>query len=204
MADALSEERAAQPTLTFRHATIDDFALVRRHYAMVHNAHAANIPETFRRLEDEDFTLERFRANLVDDVLLLIAADQGRPVGSVLASCQDMGRGGYLPGRTVFIHYVVTEPEMRGRGIATALIAATSEWAAEKDAYRLNLVVWRFNSDAASLYRKLGFAEENVGLAIAPAAALDRYGGGRVPKRLAAAPRPLPLTSRIAAWLFRS
>jgi hypothetical protein len=120
----------------------------------------------------------------------------------VLASCHQLGPGGYLPGRSVFIHYVVTEPALRRRGIATALIAATSEWAAEKEAYRINLVVWRFNADASALYRKLGFAEENVGLAIAPSTALDCCGGGRLPKRPVAAPRPAPLMSRLRSWVF--
>jgi len=203
MSDALSEERAAGHALTFRHATIDDFALVRRHYALVHDAHAANMPEMFRRMEENDFSIERFRANLVDDNLLLIAEDDGKPVGSVLASCHQVGPGGYLPGRSVFIHYVVTEPEMRGRGVATALIAATSEWAAERQAYRINLVVWRFNSDALALYRKLGFADAHVGLAIAPSTALGRHGGGRLPKRPAAAPPPEARPSRLRSWLFR-
>jgi len=138
----------------------------------------------------------------VDDNLLLIAEDNGKPAGSVLASCHQVGPGGYVPGRSVFIHYVVTEPQMRGHGVATALIAATSEWAAGKEAYRINLVVWRFNSDALALYRKLGFADANVGLAIAPSTALARCGGGRPPKP-AAAPRTAPLTARLRSWLFQ-
>jgi ribosomal protein S18 acetylase RimI-like enzyme len=203
MPESLSE-RCAVPALTLRHATADDFGTVRRHYGLVQDAHAANMPDTFRRMDDKDFPVERFSAFLTDDNLLLIAEHQGKAVGSVLASCYAAdAQAGFLPGRNVFVWYVVTEPDMRGRGIATAMIGATAEWAAAKEAYCINLAVWRFNASAFALYRKLGFDESNVGLRIDPAAMLGRWGRGRLPKLPPPRPRPERARSRLLSWLFR-
>lgn len=201
MSDSLPAGCKPQSAPTIRHATRADFAMIRRHYAAVQDLHATALPDLFRPMAEEDFTVERFQGYLNDDYLLLIAEEDGEPVGSLLASCYTVPASiAYRPGRAAFIWYVMTEPRVRGRGIARALIGAMAEWAADQKADRIDLVVWHFNADALALYSRLGFAAPFTGMTIAPDQALARWGGGRLPKR-----PELPATAPgrgLRAWLF--
>ena len=204
MSDSVLLERAPQPAFTIRHATRADFATIRRHYAAVQDVHATALPDMFRPMGEEDFTLDRFEAYLDDTCLLLIAEEGGKPVGSLLASCYAVQASiEYRPGRAAFIWYVMTEPKVRGRGIARALIGAMAEWAADQQADRIDLAVWHFNADALALYSRLGFAAAFTGMTIAPDQALARWGGGRLPKRPKHPQPPAEPRKRwIPAWLF--
>lgn len=198
MSESVLAAQAPQPTFSIRHATRADFATIGRHYTAVQDVHAAALPDTFRPMGEEEFTVERFEGYLGDNCLLLIAEEGGEPVGSLLASCSAVQPSvAYRPGRSALIWYVMTEPRMRGRGIARALIGAMAEWAADQGADRIDLSVWHFNADALALYSKLGFAPTYTGMTIAPDQALVRWGGGRLPKRPAE-----PRKGSILAWLF--
>lgn len=58
--------------------------------------------------------------------------------------------------RVAFIQDLVTLPECRGRGIATALIARAREQAVAEKADSLELCVWNFNENALRLYQRMG------------------------------------------------
>ena len=200
MSDSLPAACKPQSAPAIRHATSADFATIRRHYAAVQDVHATALPDMFRPMGEEDFTVARFEAYLSDNCLLLIAEEGGEPVGSLLASCSAVQASSeYQPGRAAFIWYVMTEPKVRGRGIARALIGAMAEWAVAQEADRIDLAVWHFNADALALYSRLGFAAAFTGMTIVPDQALARWGGGRLPKRRAPAE---PGKSSILAWLF--
>jgi diamine N-acetyltransferase len=176
-----AEAAMVEPRIRFGEPT--DFEDVRRHWALVQDAHATHMPETFRPMEASDLQVEHFYGYLNDPWLLLIAELDGAIAGSLLASVQAAdGRGGYLPARSVHLWHVLTEPELRHRGVARALIAAAAEWAATQQADRIDLAVWSFNADALAFYRKLGFAAAFTGMTIAPSDALARLGGGRLPE----------------------
>jgi ribosomal protein S18 acetylase RimI-like enzyme len=192
---------AAEAFHTIRRAGVDDFAAIRRQYALVQDAHAAHMPGMFRPMEEKDFPVEHYLGYL-RDYLVLVAETDGAAVGSLLASSRQVeGRDGYLPCRNVFIWYVVTEPAMRGRGIARSLIGAAAEWAAEKEADRIDLSVWSFNTNALELYRKLGFAHAYTGMMINPAEVLARCGTGRLPKQPVQAEEAPAPKSRLPSWL---
>lgn len=55
-------------------------------------------------------------------------------------------------------------PDMERRGIATALMAAAQAWAADRGRPFLTLETGAANQPARSLYRALGFQEEDVRL----------------------------------------
>jgi ribosomal protein S18 acetylase RimI-like enzyme len=177
-----AEVAIAEPLIRFGAAT--DFADVRRHYALVQDAHAAHMPETFRPMEAWDLSIEHFYGYLRSPWLLLIAELDGATAGSLLATIQAAaGHGGYLPARSVHVWHVLTEPTLRRRGVARALIAAAAEWGAGQQADRIDLAVWTFNTDALAFYRKLGFATAYTGMTITPSDALARLGGDRLPER---------------------
>jgi ribosomal protein S18 acetylase RimI-like enzyme len=172
------------PGASIRRAEAEDYAVVSRLYALVHSVHAQHLPAVFQPTTPADFSPGQFEACLNDDSLLLLA-ERGREVAGSLHAVlrRTDGEAGYLPGLTMFIVYVVTDPAVRRSGVASALIAAAAEWAAENDAMRIELAVWSFNAEALALYRKLGFDAAYTGMTITPSEMLARHGAGRLPQR---------------------
>lgn len=168
---------------TIRHARTGDYETVRRHCGMVQEAHATHMPEVFRPTVQWDFPLAHFESYLTGNNLLLIAERDGQAIGSLLATLGTVAdQFHFLPCRSVTIWSVFTEPALRRRGIARALISAAAEWADMKDADRIDLTVWSFNVEALALYRKLGFAVSNTAMMIKPADAVARCGRGHLPR----------------------
>jgi GNAT superfamily N-acetyltransferase len=196
---------AIRPAITepsIRYAEARDFADVRRHWNAVHDLHAAHMPDTFNPLRATDMPPEHFGVYLNDRHLLLIAELDGAIAGSLLASLQvTEGVPGYMPGYTINIWHVFTEQEARRRGVASALLAATAEWAQSQGAVRICLTVWSFNAEALALYSKLGFGAAYTGLMTSPSHAVERLGQGRLPRR----PPVLQPVSRwsLPKWLRR-
>lgn len=184
-----------------RRAGAGDFALIRGHSAITWNAHATNRPDMFRPMEEEDFPLTHFEIYLKDrDILMLVAEWEGVAAGSLFASVSQSDEDlGLRACRAVFIHNVVTDPAMRGRGVARALIGAAAEWATELKAARVDLEVWSFNESAIAVYRKLGFATTFSELTIPTSELVARLGAGRLPKM----PPPPPSPPSPPSWLAR-
>jgi RimJ/RimL family protein N-acetyltransferase len=55
---------------------------------------------------------------------------------------------------------MLVDREWRGRGVGSALIQATVDWAREQGLHKLSLEVFAHNTAAIALYRKCGFVEE--------------------------------------------
>ena len=81
----------------------------------------------------------------------IVAVADGRIVGMIHieASRHGFGEFGMLVGR-----------EWRGRGVGSALIHATIDWAHDQGLHKLCLEVFAHNAAAIALYRKCGFVEE--------------------------------------------
>jgi ribosomal protein S18 acetylase RimI-like enzyme len=58
-----------------------------------------------------------------------------------------------------YVNVLATFPEFRGRGIGTTLLAAAEERARTCHATMVSIIVAAENSDAARLYRRLGYRE---------------------------------------------
>lgn len=173
-----------QAAITIRFARPVDFEVVRRHFQMVHDAHAAHLPATFRPMEADDFRFQQFLRCLEGNHLALVAERDGQVLGSMLATLSEVPEWpGYVPGLKLFVWHVVTEPAARRQGVAQMLIAAAAEWAAEKGADSIELTVWWFNEEADAFYRKLGFSAAYTGMVMAPTLAVERLGAGRLPQR---------------------
>jgi GNAT superfamily N-acetyltransferase len=80
----------------------------------------------------------------------VIAVMDGRPVGTGTVMLEDGLAGVFTMG---------TAPEVRGRGIATAILASMLRWAWEHGATHAYLQVDAANSPAIAVYRKFGFAD---------------------------------------------
>ena len=55
---------------------------------------------------------------------------------------------------------MLVSPDMRGRGIGSALLQAGIDWARSQGAHKMILQVWPHNQAARELYAKFGFIEE--------------------------------------------
>jgi ribosomal protein S18 acetylase RimI-like enzyme len=85
----------------------------------------------------------------LDGTLVAVAGDE--IVGSihVEASMHGFGEIGMAVAR-----------EWRGRGVGSALLGASIEWARERGLHKLSLGVFAHNAAGIALYRKFGFVEE--------------------------------------------
>lgn len=106
-------------------------------------------------LADADALPERYRAEVVDPraafahATVFVALLGRRTVGClVVAAPVDGG---------CELKRVWTDPECRGRGIASALVAAALAHCAEQGVDTVRLTVWNWRTGAIALYERLGF-----------------------------------------------
>ena len=85
-----------------------------------------------------------------DPELFLVAELGGQVVGVMM---------GAWDGRRGWLHHLAVARQARGQGIATALVQAVEEGLRAKGCLKVNLLVWRGNSEARRLYRRLGYQE---------------------------------------------
>ncbi len=110
------------------------------------------------------FTRENLIAGLAKTphAMSLLAYFQGKPVG--LANCF-FGFSTFAAQPLINIHDVVTHPDHRGEGVATALFETIENIAAETGCCKVTLEVLSDNHKATTLYSRLGYA----GYALPPA-----------------------------------
>jgi ribosomal protein S18 acetylase RimI-like enzyme len=199
MSDSLQTTLASEAAHTIRRAGAADYAAVRRLFCIIQDDHATRLPDLFRPFDDGDFSEEQFARLLGAGQLLLLAEQKGVAVGTIHAKLVEMNfGGGYRPYKSIFITFVVTDPDMRQRGIARTLMAALAEWGRQNGADRIDLSVWRSNDAAMALYRNLGFDENYAGMMGQARDVLARCGSGWLPpEKPQAAPRPPSWLSRL-------
>lgn len=81
---------------------------------------------------------------------MVVAVRDGRPVGTGTVM---------LDGGIAGVFTMGTMPELRGKGIASGILAAMLRWAWERSATHAYLQVSADNRNAISVYRKFGFAD---------------------------------------------
>jgi len=118
--------------------------------------HLRTEAEKGRAVADADGLPDRYRAEISDprtafaDDVVLLALSGSTPVGCLVVT-------GPADGRSE-IKRLWTDPAFRGRGIASDLLHAALEHAAERDAGTVRLSVWKWRTGAIALYERFGFA----------------------------------------------
>lgn len=118
----------------------------------------------------------RYRAEVLDPVTafardLVLVAKRGDTVAGCLvvtAPCE---------GRSE-VKRLWTDPDHRGRGIASGLVRAALAHAADRGVHTVRLSVWKWRADAIAVYERLGFLitpswEERDGLVCLERATLE-------------------------------
>ncbi len=97
----------------------------------------------------QGFVRGMWRLQSLGDSILLVAWLGDRPVGS-----------GQLGLRTVRIELknLNVRPDVRGRGIGSAIVVAAENWSRERGHRRIAMGVAVDNPEARRLYRRLGYA----------------------------------------------
>lgn len=102
----------------------------------------------------------RYRAEITDprtafaDDVVLVARHGRRPAGCLVVTAPVAGP----PEVRSELKRLWTDPGLRGRGIASALIDAALTHAAEGGVSTIALSVWSWRAGAIGLYERLGFA----------------------------------------------
>ena len=95
------------------------------------------------------------------DVVVLVAEQNGAVVGYVYAGLEPQSWK-ELRDACGFIHDVVVEEAGRRAGVATALIAAATDWLRARGAPRVMLWTAQKNEGAQRLFERLGFRRTMV------------------------------------------
>lgn len=146
--------------MTIRRATSEDLALLEELW----REFEAEVPEPPHREAQAEVELAEIPGYLEDGALALLAEEDGLPAGYALAKLES--------ARICFLSDLYVRPVARRRGIARALMASVVAWGAERGADVLTLEVLSSNTDARTMYDRIGFTEEMATL-VAPLARLS-------------------------------
>ncbi|MEV6196185.1 GNAT family N-acetyltransferase [Streptomyces sp. NPDC051920] len=117
--------------------------------------HLRTEAEKGEAVADVDALPDRYRAEIEDprnafaDDVVLIALSGSATAGCLVVTAPADGRSE--------IKRLWTDPEFRGRGIASALLHAALAQAGESGASTVRLSVWKWRTGAITLYERLGF-----------------------------------------------
>lgn len=110
---------------------------------------------------EEDFFFDKARQQKGLTLMLenrqsvvLVAENSGKVVGMCTGQLVISTAEG---GPAVLVEDVVVQPDWQGRGVGKRLMRAISEWAASKNASRIQLLADRNNNSALTFYNKVGW-----------------------------------------------
>ncbi|MFF2364057.1 GNAT family N-acetyltransferase [Streptomyces sp. NPDC058122] len=117
--------------------------------------HLRTEAEKGESVADVDGLPDRYRAEISDpgiafaDDVVLVALRGSATVGCLVVTARADGRSE--------IKRLWTDPDFRGRGIASSLLGAALAHAAESGTGSVRLSVWKWRTGAIALYERLGF-----------------------------------------------
>ena len=93
-----------------------------------------------------------------DDSDILVYENDGTVVGFILLQAKVRPDFDFMiPGKYCYIMDIIVTEAHRNKGFATALMNSAKDWAKEQNCSFINLDVLTTNTNAISLYEKLGF-----------------------------------------------
>ena len=125
--------------------------------------HAKHHPEFFKMPTSDDFAISFFDALLADiSVRIFIAEENGEALGCVVCKSMERPENPFTFGmRYLMIDQISVRPDVRGRGIGTALMKEAESLARELGVRKIQLDSWDFNTNAHAFFEGEGFAKFN-------------------------------------------
>ena len=145
------------PDVTVRLATPDDLEALVRLMAAVQVLHADALPDVFRAELDEA-AARTMLANPLREDRVFVAERMRSAVGYAwLAFVERAADVAMRERRFAYINHIGVVPDLRGRGIGRALVAAAREEAAARDVVEIGVDWWHFNAAAGAFFARVGF-----------------------------------------------
>ena len=120
--------------------------------------HASKAPDRFRPPLEPAREQSYFLSLLKDPTVgVFIAELNCELVGVLIVQVHDPIPPTHRPNRFVHVDSLVVREGYRRRGIGKALMAQADTWTLEQGAIEMDLNVHAFNTDAISLYEKMGY-----------------------------------------------
>lgn len=143
--------------LVIRKAEISDYEEVRFLEKLDLDVHRQGRPDYFK-VQTEGYSMKEYEELLaLPCPVAWLAMQDGRVVGLCFGKIAQTPENHICKSRKVaYIEDLVTLPECRGQGVATALMARARKQALEEQAEAMELCVWDFNETAMRLYKNLG------------------------------------------------
>lgn len=143
--------------MIIRKAKAEDFEQVRSLEELEFQIHRQARPDYFKDI-DVSYTKEEFENLLSLTCPIAWVAECEEHIAGLCFGKIDMTPDSFLcrSRKVAFIEDLVTVPDYRGQGVATALLKEARRQAIEAHAETMELCVWNFNADAVKLYEKLG------------------------------------------------
>jgi GNAT superfamily N-acetyltransferase len=108
---------------------------------------------------------ERFRINLADpEALILLAEVDGEVAGGLSGRFYEPSE--FCLGTKANINSLYVLPAYRSHAVGSALVGAFKVWAAQRKAQRLTVTAYAENERALRFYRRNGFGDFEITLAI--------------------------------------
>ena len=139
-----------------RKATVDDIPAIAELYREQFREMAKLIPDFIKEGNQSVEFLEKTISS--DDSDILVYENDGRVVGFILLQAKERPDFDFMiPGKYCYIMDIIVTKAHRNKGFGTALMNSAKDWAKEQNCSFINLDVLTTNTNAISLYEKLGF-----------------------------------------------
>ena len=139
-----------------RKAICDDIPTISALYREQFREMSKLIPDFIKEGDQSVEFLEKTISN--EDSDILVYENDGTVVGFILLQAKERPDFDFmLPGKYCYIMDVIVTEAHRNKGFGTALMNSAKDWAKEKNCSFINLDVLTTNTNAISLYEKLGF-----------------------------------------------
>ena len=139
-----------------RKATHNDIPAIAELYREQFREMSKLIPDFIKEGDQSIEFLEKTISN--DDSDILVYENDGIVVGFILLQAKERPDFAFmLPGKYCYIMDVIVTEAHRNNGFGTALMNSAKDWAKEQNCSFINLDVLTTNTNAISLYEKLGF-----------------------------------------------
>jgi GNAT superfamily N-acetyltransferase len=146
--------------VTIRRAAPGDYEAICEMAELMDQPQRAALPDRFRQPSGPTRLRDRTEKLMRDpDTFLAVAELDGRVVG--VTNCGLLRMGDHPqkhPIASLLVRGLVVRPELRRKGIASALVEKATEWAREKGATEVQANVYDFNQPAAAFFASLGLA----------------------------------------------
>jgi GNAT superfamily N-acetyltransferase len=146
--------------ITIRRAVPGDYEAICEMADLMDQPQREALPDRFRKPSGPVRLRDRTEKLMRDpDTFLAVAELDGRVVG--VTNCGLLRMGDFPqkhPITSLLVRGLVVRPELRRKGIATALVGKTIAWARENGATEVQANVYDFNQPAAAFFASIGLA----------------------------------------------